>query len=71
MKKAGFSETGQLNLAVVGLGWWGKTMIETLKDSPKVKVVKAVDVVPASGEWAQSQGLGVHQRFQRCPGRSQ
>lgn len=57
IKKAGFSETGQLNLAVVGLGWWGKTMIGMLKDSAKVKVVLAVDVVPAAGEWAKSQGL--------------
>jgi predicted dehydrogenase len=57
MKNAGFSETGQLNLALVGLGWWGKTMIGMLKDSAKVKVVKAVDVVPAAGEWAHSQGL--------------
>jgi predicted dehydrogenase len=56
-KKAGFSDTGQLNVAVVGLGWWGKTMIEFLKDSPTVKVVMAVDVVPASAEWVKSQGL--------------
>ena len=63
MKKPGFSESGQLNVAVVGLGWWGKTMIATLKDSSKVKVVKAVDVVPASGEWAQSQGLEFTSNF--------
>jgi predicted dehydrogenase len=55
--KAGFSESGQLNLAIVGLGWWGKTMIGMLKDSAIVKVALAVDVVPAAGEWAKSQGL--------------
>jgi predicted dehydrogenase len=32
-------------------------MIEMLKDSAKVKVALAVDVVPAAGEWAKSQGL--------------
>ncbi len=56
-KKEGFSETGQMNLAVIGLGWWGKTMISFLKDSPKVKVLMAVDVVPSAGEWVRSQGL--------------
>jgi len=57
MKKAGFSGDGQLNVAVVGLGWWGKAIVDMLKGSPKVRVAKTVDVVPAAGEWAKSQGL--------------
>ena len=35
----------------------GKAIIGMLKDSPKVRVVKAVDTVPAAGEWARSQGI--------------
>jgi len=57
MKKVGFSEDGQLNVAVAGLGWWGKTIIGVLKNSRKVRVAKAVDMLPAAGEWAKSQGL--------------
>ena len=47
----------RLNVAVVGLGWWGKVIIKTLKDSGKLHVAKAVDVNPAAGDWARSQGL--------------
>jgi len=57
MSKAGYSQTGQLNLAVVGLGWWGKAIVGALKDSAKVRVAKTVDPVPAAGEWAKTQGL--------------
>jgi len=56
MKKAGYSESGQLNVAVVGLGWWGKQIAGELKNSSKARVAKAVDAVPAAGEWAKSQG---------------
>lgn len=56
-KQAGYSEDGQLNVAVVGLGWWGKAIIETMKGSAKIRAAKTVDMVPAAGEWAKSQGL--------------
>jgi predicted dehydrogenase len=51
------NENAPLKVAVAGLGWWGKTIIGMLKDSPKVRVVKAVDMVPAAGEWARSEGI--------------
>ena len=57
MNKAGFSQNGQLNVAVAGLGWWGKVIIEALKDNPKIRVVKTIDPIPAAGEWAKTQGL--------------
>ena len=38
--KAGYSEDGQLNVAVVGLGWWGKAIIETMKGSAKIRAAK-------------------------------
>jgi len=57
MAGKGFSESGQFNIAVAGLGWWGKTMIGVLKDNPKLQVVKTVDALPAAGDWARAQGL--------------
>jgi len=57
IKKPSFSEDDQLNAAVVGLGWWGKAIIDTLKGSPKIRVAKTIDMIPAAGEWARSQGL--------------
>jgi len=57
MNKQGFLPTGQLNVAVAGLGWWGKVIIEALKDSPKLRVVKTIDPLAAAGDWAKQQGL--------------
>jgi predicted dehydrogenase len=47
----------RLAVAIAGMGWWGKTIAEALKDSPKVHVVKAIDPVPAAGEWVKSRGI--------------
>ena len=33
-----------LNVALMGLGWWGKHMTRTLKESDKLNLVRAVDV---------------------------
>jgi predicted dehydrogenase len=57
MNKMGFSQSGQLNVAVVGLGWWGKVIVEALKDSSKIRVVKTIDPLPTMGAWAKQQGL--------------
>ncbi|HWM41473.1 MAG TPA: Gfo/Idh/MocA family oxidoreductase [Burkholderiales bacterium] len=46
-----------LGVAVVGLGWWGRTIVPLLKDSLKLRVVKGVDPAPAAAEFARSQGL--------------
>jgi len=35
-----------LGVAVVGLGWWGRTIVALLKDSARLKVVCGVDVRP-------------------------
>lgn len=57
MGKQGW-EDGRLNIAVIGVGWWGKAIIEAVKDSPKVRVAKAVGRTPASGaDWAQERGI--------------
>jgi predicted dehydrogenase len=51
-------QSGQaLGVAVVGLGWWGRTIVPLLKDNAKLKVVKGVDPAPAAAQFAHSQGL--------------
>lgn len=46
-----------VRVAVIGLGWWGKTIIQTLKGSSKVTVAAAADLNPAAAEFAAAQGL--------------
>jgi len=36
----------RLGVAVVGLGWWGRTIVPLLKGNPKLEVVCGVDVQP-------------------------
>ena len=37
-----------LNVAVIGMGWWGKTLVTAIKRSSKLKVVKAMKRSPQS-----------------------
>jgi len=53
-----------LGVAVVGLGWWGRTIVPLLKDNAKLKVVKGVDPAPAAAEFAQSQGISYESSFE-------
>jgi predicted dehydrogenase len=46
-----------LNAAVAGLGWWGKTIVATLRDSANLRVVMAIDPDPAAAAWAREHGL--------------
>ena len=39
-----------LNVAVVGLGWWGRTIAGLLKGSAKLRISVGVDVAP-TGEF--------------------
>lgn len=49
-----------LNVAVVGMGWWGKTIISVLKGSSKIRVGKAVEINPvAVTDFASQHGLQV------------
>ena len=38
-----------LNAAVIGLGWWGKILTQTLAPSDKITVVKLLDVDAEGG----------------------
>ncbi len=46
-----------ISAAIVGLGWWGKTIARTLAGGGKLRLVRAVDVDPRAGDWAREQGL--------------
>jgi predicted dehydrogenase len=53
-----------LAVAVVGLGWWGRTLVPLLQDSAKLKVVCGVDPAPAAAEFARSQGISCESSFE-------
>ncbi|HXP30913.1 MAG TPA: Gfo/Idh/MocA family oxidoreductase [Stellaceae bacterium] len=46
-----------LNAAIVGLGWWGRTIAQLLQSSPKLRPSRAVDIDPAGADWARAHGL--------------
>jgi predicted dehydrogenase len=48
-----------LNVALVGLGWWGKTILRLLQDNTKLRVVKAVDVTDEAAAAARALGIEV------------
>jgi len=46
-----------IRAAVVGLGWWGRTIVGRLRGSDKLRLVRAVDVSPEAGPFAAEHGL--------------
>jgi predicted dehydrogenase len=48
-----------LDVAVVGLGWWGRIITALLAESATLRVRRAVDPDPKAAEWARSRGLAV------------
>ena len=46
-----------VRVAVVGLGWWGRIIVQLLKGSAKLKAVKVVDPSPLAVEFAREQGV--------------
>ena len=46
-----------LNVAVIGLGWWGRVIVPLARTSPRLRVVRVADPVPAAGDFAQAQGV--------------
>lgn len=55
-----------LGVVVVGLGWWGRTIVPLLRGSTKLRVVKGVDPAPAGAAFAASQGLAYETSFERA-----
>ena len=46
-----------LGVAVVGLGWWGRIIVDLLARSGKLRVVRVADVSPAAQAFAGERGL--------------
>ncbi len=46
-----------LNVAMVGLGWWGQNMVRWLQGNKKLTMARLVDVNPASETFADQQGV--------------
>ena len=50
-----------INAAVVGLGWWGRHIIETLENNDRIKIVAATARRPdRHREFVESKGLTLH-----------
>jgi predicted dehydrogenase len=46
-----------LNVAVIGLGWWGRIIVDLLASSEKVRVVRVADVSPQGEAFARERDL--------------
>jgi predicted dehydrogenase len=46
-----------LNVAVCGLGWWGRIIVPLAKTSAKLKVLRLVDPDPKAAAFASEQGV--------------
>jgi predicted dehydrogenase len=56
-----------LNVAVVGLGWWGRNIVGQLKGNSVLRPVLLVDVnAQAGGEFARGQGIAFETDFARA-----
>ena len=52
-----------LDIAVIGLGWWGKIITGALQQSAKLRVRRAVDPDPQASHWAAERGIAVSGDF--------
>lgn len=48
-----------LRTAVIGLGWWGRTIVQTMRDSAAMRIVAGVDPSPAAADAAANLGIGL------------
>lgn len=57
-----------INAAVVGLGWWGKQIVNVLMGhSDRINIVRGVEVSPdAVAEFASSKGLALYSDYQQA-----
>ena len=46
-----------MKAAVIGLGWWGRTIVQTMSGSDALHIVAGVDVNPGAAEFAAGHGL--------------
>lgn len=53
-----------LNVAVIGLGWWGRIIVDLLARSDKVRVVLVSDVSPQGENFASERGIPFSTSFE-------
>lgn len=54
-----------INAALVGLGWWGRHIVGSLRDSDKIRIVRAIDIdAEASADFAARHGIPLTADFQ-------
>jgi predicted dehydrogenase len=58
------SQPAMIRAAIVGLGWWGRTIVRRLDGSDRLRLVRAVDVKPeAAAPFAAERGLPLSARL--------
>src|SRR4051812_17690517 len=53
-----------IRAAIVGLGWWGQTILKTLADSAVIKPVLGIDPLQAARANAAAVGVETASRFE-------
>lgn len=53
-----------LNIAVIGLGWWGRIIVDEVRKSDKLRVVRVADINPASEAFAREREIAFSATFQ-------
>jgi predicted dehydrogenase len=46
-----------LNIAIIGLGWWGRTLVGLVGQSDKLRVARVADINPQAQEFAKQREL--------------
>ena len=52
-----------INATIVGLGWWGRHIVGSLRKSEKIRIIRAVDVDPTSEAFAAKNNLPLTNDF--------
>src|SRR3954447_14535027 len=52
-----------LNVAVVGLGWWGRIIVDLARQSGKLQVVRVADVNPQAQAFATERNVPCSSTF--------
>src|SRR4051812_36240046 len=53
-----------IRAAIIGLGWWGQTLLRTLSNSSVIKPVLGVDPLPSARTAAAAHGVETAPRFE-------
>ena len=52
-----------MRVAIVGMGWWGRTIAQAIADSPELEAALAIDPEPAGRDAAAKLGLAAEAEF--------